>query len=58
MFIRKKRNKSGSISVQIIDTSGRTNRLIKTIGSTNDPDKLKELLKKARSFVSNYTKQQ
>jgi len=58
VYIRKKKNKSGSISVQIIDTSATTDQLIKTIGSTKDKDKLKELLKEARSFISNYTGQE
>jgi len=58
MFVRKKQNKSGSISLQIIDTSGRTNRLIKTIGSTKDQNKLKELFKEAHSFISKYKNQE
>jgi len=58
MFIRKKQNRSGSISLQIVDTSGKTNRLIKTIGSTNDENKLKELLKEAYRFVSEYKNQE
>lgn len=58
MFIRKKKNKSGSISVQVIDTSGGKDRLIKSIGSTNQKEKLQELLKQARYFISNYTRQQ
>lgn len=58
MFIRKKKNKSGSISVQIIDTSGSKDRLLKTIGSTKEKEKLKELLKQARSFISKYTGQE
>lgn len=32
MFIRKKKNKSGSISIQIITKTGRKNQLLKTIG--------------------------
>lgn len=58
MFIRKKKNKSGSISVQIIDTSEGKNRLIKTIGSTNSKEKLRDLLKEAHNFISSYTGQQ
>lgn len=58
MFIRKKQNKSGSISVQIIDTSGKTNRLVKTIGSTKNQNQLKELLKEAHNFVTEYRNQE
>ena len=57
MYIRKKPNKSGSISVQIIDTSGEYDRLIKTIGCTKDTEKIKELIEQAHSFISNYTHQ-
>ena len=36
MFFRKKKNKSGVISVQIIDKSTGRYKLIKTIGSSAD----------------------
>jgi transposase len=32
MFIRKKRNKSGSVSIQILTKVGRKNKLLKTVG--------------------------
>ncbi len=32
MFIRKKKNKSGSVSIQILSKTGRKNRLLKSIG--------------------------
>lgn len=32
MFIRKKKNKSGSLSIQILSKIGRKNRLLKTVG--------------------------
>lgn len=35
MFIRKKRNKSGSVSVQILSKNGRRNKLLKTVGCAN-----------------------
>lgn len=58
MYVRKKKNKSGSISVQVINTSGERDRLLKTIGSTGDPHKLKELLQHAHNFISEYTGQE
>lgn len=58
MFIRQKRNSSGTVSVQIIDTSGSHDRLIKTIGSSSDPAIIKELLRKAEDWLSSYTHQQ
>ena len=44
MFVRKKLNNSGSISVQIIDKSTGKYRLIKTIGSSNDPTVIEKLV--------------
>lgn len=58
MFIRKKKNKSGSISIQVIDTSGKRDRLLKSIGSTKSPQKLKELIQQAHKFVSGYNHQE
>ena len=58
MFVRKKKNKSGSISVQVIDTSGKTDRLLKSFGSTNDINKLKELQEQARKFISEINHQE
>ena len=52
MFIRQKRNKSGSISIQILKKEGRQNRLIKTIGSSKDPLELSRLLSTARRYIS------
>lgn len=47
MFIRKKKNKSGSISVQIIQKIQRRNKVLKTIGSSADPSEVEQLYKKA-----------
>ena len=48
MFIRKKNNKSGSISIQIISKIGRKNKLIKTVGcaKSNREEELLVLLAK------------
>jgi len=43
MFVRKKKNKSGSISIQIIQKANRNNRIIKTIGSSRDPQEIERL---------------
>lgn len=58
MFVRKKRNKSGSISVQVIDTSGSRDKLIKTIGSSFDKVEIEELCKKGQAFINRYSGQQ
>lgn len=43
MYIRKKANKSGVISVQVIDKSQGDYRVIKTIGSSSDTEKVDAL---------------
>lgn len=51
MFIRKKRNKSGSVSVQVIDkTNGY--RVIKTIGASRDRDEIARLVELGKTFIS------
>jgi transposase len=44
VIVRKKKNKSGSISVQIIDKSSGDYKFIKTIGSSKDPLIIKKLI--------------
>ena len=47
MFVRKKRNRSGSVSVQIIDKSYGTYRVLKIIGSSRDDDEIERLYRSA-----------
>ena len=47
MFVRKKRNRSGSISVQIIDKSYGTYRVLKTVGSSSDKEEIERLYRSA-----------
>jgi transposase len=58
MFIRKKRNPSGVISVQVIDKSLGKYRVLKTIGSSSDDDEVKSLLEKGKRWISNYKGEQ
>ncbi|HEX9827017.1 MAG TPA: IS1634 family transposase [Flavobacteriaceae bacterium] len=51
MFVRKKRNKSGVISVQIIDKSYGKYKLVKTIGSSSDPSEIERLVSKGEEFI-------
>ncbi|MBL0024454.1 MAG: hypothetical protein IPO98_05270 [Saprospiraceae bacterium] len=48
MFIRLKKNKSGSFSVQILLKENGRNRLIKSIGSSSDEKELAILREKAQ----------
>ncbi|MBU0707299.1 IS1634 family transposase [Patescibacteria group bacterium] len=54
MFIRKKKNKSGTVSVQIIDKSAGY-KVVKTIGSSINGDEISNFIKKAQQFI--YTSQ-
>lgn len=51
MFIRKKNNKSGSVSIQVVDKSAGKYTVRKTIGSSRDPDELMRLLKEAEHYI-------
>jgi len=57
MFIRQKRNKSGSISVQIIDKSSGTYQVKKTIGSSKNLVRVNELVKEAELYIEIITGQ-
>lgn len=51
MFVRKKKNASGTVSVQIIDKSSGAYRVKKTVGSSNDPNDIERLVRKARAIL-------
>ena len=52
MFIRKKANKSGIVSVQIIDKSTGGYRMLKTVGSSDNPEEIISLLHQGRGMIS------
>jgi hypothetical protein len=51
MFIRKNKNRSGSISIQIISKTGRKNKVIETIGCARTIQEEEALLYRARAEV-------
>lgn len=51
MFVRKKINASGSVSIQILEKIGRNNKLIQTVGSSCDKDEIDKLYKKAYEIL-------
>lgn len=53
MFVRKKKNKSGVISVQIIDKSTGKYKVIKTIGSSSDPNMVEHFIKEGEVWIEN-----
>ncbi|MGK7371160.1 MAG: IS1634 family transposase [Candidatus Halalkalibacterium sp. M3_1C_030] len=52
MFVRKKPNKSGSISVQVIDKSSGSYSVVKTLGSSQDPGQVDQLVRRAHQWIS------
>ncbi len=56
MFVRKKRNKSGAISIQVIDKANGY-RVVKTIGSTRDPEEVDRLVALGKRFIQRQSKQ-
>lgn len=57
MFVRKKPNKSGSISVQVIEKREGKPVLVKTIGSSGDVKEIEDLLQEGKRFISRRTGQ-
>src|SRR5690554_189707 len=54
MFVRCKKNKSGSTSVQIIDKSSGKYKLIQLVGSSSDKTEIDFLISKANSIIKTY----
>jgi transposase len=54
MFVRKKPNKSGLISVQVIDKSYGKYKVVKTIGSSKEPSEIERLVSEAKRYAQNY----
>ena len=57
MFVRKKHNKSGSISIQIIDKSSGQYRVIKSLGASKDPKRIEYLWRQAHIIIPELTGQ-
>ncbi|WP_370524683.1 IS1634 family transposase [Bacteroides sp. 224] len=54
MFVRKKRNPSGVVSIQIIDNSHGKYRVVKTIGSSSDANRIDELYAEGKQWLSDH----
>ena len=55
MFVRKKPNKSGKVSIQVIDKSSGKYKVVKTFGSSNDPSEINRMIDEAKQFVKQRT---
>ncbi len=52
MFVRKKPNKSGKISVQVVQkTKSRKQQVVKTIGCSDDADEVDRLMEEGRRYI-------
>ncbi len=52
MFIRRKSNKNGSWSIQVVDKINGKNILIKSIGSSKSQEELEAMEQEAAEFIS------
>lgn len=55
MFVRKKPNRSGLISVQVIDKSSSKYKVLKTIGSSDKAFEIDRLVLKGKEFIKQQT---
>ena len=52
MFINKSKNKSGSISVRVLQKRGRNNVMLKSFGSSTDQAEIDRMVEQAREFIA------
>lgn len=57
MFVRKKINKSGKVSVQIIDKSTGKYKVIHTVGCTSDLAEIDKMIKTGKKWIADKLKQ-
>jgi len=56
MFVRRKANASGSVSVQVIDKSNGF-RVVKSLGVARDPGEVGRLVEQGRAFIARQSNQ-
>lgn len=54
MFIRKQHRPSGTVNVQVIDKSSGKPRVLRTIGSSKDPDEIDQLVAEGQRWMDGY----
>ncbi len=57
MYVRKKNNKSGLISIQVIDKSSGKYKVIKTIGSSSNVQKVEGLFRQGQQWIKEQSEQ-
>jgi transposase len=53
MYVRQKKNMSGTVSVQIIDKSTGKYEVLKTIGCSSEESEIEELVEKGKEWIKN-----
>lgn len=56
MFVRKKNNKSGIVSIQVIDKSSGAYKLVRTIGSSSDKCEIERMVLEGKQWILQQTK--
>lgn len=57
MFVRNKKNASGSVSIQIIEKTKNSNRVVKTVGCSKNKEELVRLERKAKKEIQKLKRQ-
>lgn len=57
MFIRKKKNRSGTVSIVVADKSSGKFKELKTIGVSSNPEEIAQLVFKAHRWIDEYSGQ-
>jgi hypothetical protein len=57
MFVRRKKNKSGTVSIQIISKHTGKYRVIKSLGSSRNPEEIERLERKAYYMIPDLMRQ-
>ena len=55
MFINRSKNKSGTISVRILEKRGRNNVLVRSMGSSRDEKEIERMVDQAKAFIRQQT---
>lgn len=55
MFVNRSKNKSGTVSVHVLQKRGRNNVLIKSFGSSKDEKEIERMVAQAKEFIQHQT---
>lgn len=55
MFVNRSKNKSGTVSVRVLQKRGRNNVLIKSFGSSRDEKEVERMVEQAKVFIRHQT---